>query len=75
MATHFYDEKASIDNPRESAAETFAALSNTLMNRWGKDLTDLTKLAASVYSNMLQMRRFVCLFVCLFVYCGVSLLS
>ena len=60
LAAHFSDEKASISNPREEAAEAFTSMASTLLSSWGKDLTELTKLSASAYTNMLQIRRFVC---------------
>ena len=49
----------SIEDPRAEAADIFTALKDSLMEEWGKDLADLTKMSAAQYNNILLSRRYL----------------
>ena len=58
-AEKFRDGSVAIDDPREEAAAILSSLKETLAVTWGKDMTDLARVTASLYSTMLGMRRLV----------------
>ena len=65
-AEKFRDGSVAIDDPREEAAAILSSLKETLAVTWGKDMTDLARVTASLYSTMLGMRRLVHFFPSLF---------
>ena len=67
-AAQYRDGSVEVINPREEAAEIFEALSHTLMGFWANDLHDLTKVSASVYKEVMLLRRFV---ICHFWFCSI----
>ena len=63
MSKQYKDATLEIPDPRDEAADIFKALKATLVVDWAKDLSDLTRLSASLYNSTLSSRRYNCLFV------------
>ena len=45
-------------NPRELADEVLSAVRGDLVNVWAKDMTDLARITASLFSKLTEMRRY-----------------
>ena len=70
-AADFKDASHVMDNPREEAAGVLTSMKDTLITSWAKDATELARLTAAMHCCMLQMRRYVCLFVCFMLWASV----
>ena len=70
-AKQYKDGEVPIANPREEAGEIMLAVKSSIMDVWSKDMAELAKLAGAMYNNMMLMRRFALVFVCLMLCIGV----